>query len=284
MKSILKISFVFLTALSLEKVSVAQNVQENSVWASQPVKIDGKTSESNFGAFNKNTKLFYTMSNDDKNLYLVIKSTDNSNNNKIMMGGITLTINTDGKRKEKDGFAITYPLIVRQQASRGGQSGGGQRQGFGGGMREGGQRSSGGSFGQRSQGSSGAAADSVILARRKQQLATVKEIKVIGFNSITDTLISIYNEHDILAVANFDEKGSFVYELSVPLNLLGLTAVNNEFAYNVKINGFQFSSRFSGGERVMSAEGNEQRSSRSSFDPSGFLPTDFWAKYSLAKK
>ena len=174
MKSILKMSIVFLVALSLEKVAVAQNVQESSVWASQAVKIDGKTSENNFGAFNKNTQLFYTMSNDDKNLYLVIKSTDNSNNNKIMMGGITLTINTDGKRKEKDGLSITYPLIVRQQGARGGQSGGGQRQMYGG-MREGGQRSAGGSFGQRSQNSSGAAADSAIIARRKQQLATVKE-------------------------------------------------------------------------------------------------------------
>ncbi|MGV3509684.1 MAG: hypothetical protein ACO1N7_10380 [Sphingobacteriaceae bacterium] len=283
MKSILRMAIVFLTALGLGKISSAQNVQENPVWATQPVKVDGKTNTTDFGAFNKSTKLFYTMSNDDKNLYMVIKSSDNSNNNKIMMGGITLTINTDGKRKEKDGFLITYPLIVRQQASRG-QSSGGQRQVYGGG-REGGQRSSGGSFGQRTQSTSNAA-DSTTIARRKQQLASVKEIKVFGFNTITDSLISIYNEHNILVAANFDEKGAFVYELSIPLNLLGLTEVNNEFAYNVKINGFQFSSRFSGGERTMSAESNEQRGggSRSNFDPAAFLPTDFWGKYSLAKK
>jgi hypothetical protein len=239
--------------------------------------VDGKTIVVDFMALNKTTQLNYTLSNDDKNLYLVIKSTDNINNNKIMMGGITLSVNPNGKKKEKEGVSITYPVIARQQRGQGG-----------------GQSFVGGAQGQGAQGGQrlqGASADSAALARRKQQLAAVKEIKVFGIKDVTDSLISIYNEYEILAAANFDEKGAFVYELAVPLKSLGLTANSKEFAYNIKINGRQFGGGFGGGDRqggggfgggapnVIQVGGG-----RGGFDPSMFLPTDFWGKYSLAKK
>ena len=255
-----------------------QNVQESSIWATTPVKVDGKLNEETFEPSNKSTLLSYTMSNDDKNLYLVMKSDDNTNNNKIMMGGITLSINTDGKKKEKDGFAVTYPVLVRQQ----GQRGGGQRQG--------GQQ---GGFGQRMQGGS---SDSAALVRRKQQLAAVKEIKVAGFKDITDSLISIYNEYEIVAVAKFDDQGAYIYELAIPLKLLGLTTSSKEFAYNIRVNGLQlgFGGGFGGGGQDGGFGGGQggggfgggQRGGggRGGFDPSAFLPTDFWGKYTLAKK
>ncbi len=275
--------FIILLLTCINMLAFAQknpNVQDKPVWASAPIKIDGKITEDVFQASNKSTLLSYTMANDDKNLYLVIKSTDNTNNNKIMMGGIKLSINTDGKKKEKDGFSITYPVIVRAQRQRGQ-----------------------GGFGQRTTGGS---ADSAMLAMRKQQLAAAKEIKVLGFKDIQDSLISIYNEFDIKAAANFDEKGAFVYELAIPLNLLGLTLASKEFAYNIKLNGLQFGG---GGIRVQGGGGEGGQggggigggggfggggrggfggggggSARGGFDPSAFLPTDFWGKYTLAKK
>jgi hypothetical protein len=80
------------------------NVQEGAVVAPLTVKIDGKFAEweNTFAAFNKTTKLFYTLSNDDKNVYLFVKSTDAINNTKIMGGGVTLTINTADKKKEEN--------------------------------------------------------------------------------------------------------------------------------------------------------------------------------------
>lgn len=274
---------LFLTCINmLAFAQKTENVQDKAIWANSPIKVDGKTSDDAFESTNKSTLLSYTMSNDDKNLYLVIKSTDNTNNNKIMMGGITLSINTDGKKKEKDGFSITYPVIARAQRQRGQ-----------------------GGFGQRTTDGS---ADSAMLARRKQQLAAAKEIKVLGFKDIQDSLISIYNEFDINAAANFDEKGAFVYELAIPLKLLGLTLASKEFAYNIKLNGLQFGG---GGIRVQGGGGEGAQggggfggggqggfgggrqggfggggggSPRGGFDPSAFLPTDFWGKYTLAKK
>lgn len=260
--------------LGLSTATFAQkipNVQDKSVWNPEAIKIDGKTTDDTFQASNKSTLLSYTMSNDDKNLYLVMKSSDNINNNKIMMGGITLVINADGKKKEKEAFSITYPVIVRQQGQRG----------QGGGMRQPGVTIT-----------SAASADSAALERRKQQLAAAKEIKVFGFKDIQDSLISIYNEYEILAVSNFDKEGAFIYELAVPLKLLGLTLNSKEFAYNIKINGIQFGGGFGGrmgggqggGGFGGGGFGGGQGGGRGGFDPSAFLPTDFWGKYTLAKK
>lgn len=273
-------AFILSGTSSLAIAQKIQNVQETSVWAIAPVKIDGKTSDETFQAYNKSTLLFYTLSNDANNIYLVVKSTDAANNNKIMMGGITVNINPNGKKKEKDGSSITFPVIARPQRGQGGGNAGFQRP----------------QQGQRLQ---GASADSAAAARRKQQLAAVKEIKVLGIKDITDSLISIYNEYGIVAVANFDEKGSYVYELAVPLKLLGLTPASKDFSYNIKVNGFQFGGGFGGGNRpavVMTdggggggGQGGGFRGGqggggvRGGFDPSAFLPTDFWGKYSLAK-
>ena len=73
-----------------------KTVQTTSVWAPANTKVDGSLKEwdDTFQAYNKTTKIFYTMCNDDKYLYFVVKSIDVINNAKIIAGGITLTINT----------------------------------------------------------------------------------------------------------------------------------------------------------------------------------------------
>ncbi|MFD2163268.1 hypothetical protein ACFSJU_12755 [Paradesertivirga mongoliensis] len=280
---ILTCSLMLIGTSLLASAQKASNVQEDPVWAYSPLKVDGKTTDESFKASNKSTLLSYTMSNDDKNLYLVIKSTDNTNNNKIMMGGITLTINTDGKKKEKDGYAITYPVVARPQRGQGRGQGGGQGGGFG-------QRGAGGAVNT----------DSIMAVRRKQQLAGAKEIAVTGFKDITDSLISIYNEYGINVGASIDDNGAFVYELAIPLKVLGLSLTSKDMAYNIKINGRQFGGGggfggggfggggFGGGGFGGGGGGFEGRQGggggRGGFDPSAFLPTDFWGKYSLAKK
>jgi hypothetical protein len=69
------------------------NVQTISLRAPAGVKIDGKTKEWNnrFQCYNHATSLFYTIANDDENLYLVIKAIDRDICKKIIGGGITLT-------------------------------------------------------------------------------------------------------------------------------------------------------------------------------------------------
>jgi len=262
-----------------QKVS---NVQQGSVWAPDSVKIDGKLTEwgNTLQAYNKSTLLWYTLANNDKNIYLVIKSTGQSNNNKILAGGISLTINTAGKKKDKDAFVITFP-VPNNTGMRG--------------------------MGRRRGGDQQDTPDSAaIIAQQRQTLADSKEISALGFKDITDTLISIYNEYSIKAVAKIDDKGNFVYELAVPLQLLGLsTADAKEIAYNVKVNGLQIAGfgGFGGGGGGRNGGGGGGRNGGGGDGGGGggfgggsafggksnadniqdiTAPTDFWGKYTLA--
>lgn len=262
-----------------------KTVQATSVWAPANVKIDGKLNEweDNFQAYNKSTKLFYTLSNNEKYLYLAITTADAENNTKIAAGGITFTINTEGKKKDKGAFILTYPVISR--ASRG-QRGGGR-------------------FGRPQ---SGEATDTAAVnAAHRQLIAASKEIKVLGFKDVDDTLISIYNEYGIKTAIGYDTLGNYEYELAVPLKMLGLPADDvAEFAYNIKINGLQIAAGgggFGGGGRSGGAAGagfggggrgggfggggspggGQGRNTSADFEDLT-SPTDFWGKYTLAKK
>lgn len=274
-----KYTLLFFVLLSLS--SFAQKlpeVQEKHISVPSNIKIDGKANEWNdsFAAENKRTGLFYSLVNDDKNLYLVIKSSSTANTNKIMLGGISFTINNKGKKKEKDAIIITYPIINRVNRQQGGRAMGQNRQG---------------SFQNRVQ-QTVLQRDSALIALYKTQLLGVKEIKVVGFKAITDSLISIYNEYSIKAVASFDKNGTYIYELAVPLKLLELSLTGtNEFAYQIKVNGLSnmnfggnreggFNSRNIGGNRNVgtgfnNAGGNQGQDLMSA--------TDFWSKYILQK-
>lgn len=245
------------------------------------IKIDGKDLEWNnsYAAENKRTELFYSLSNDDKNLYLVLKSSTASVVNKIMVGGITFMINLESKKREKDAVGITYPLISRNNAV--------QRN------RQGQNRQANGQGGfQISKAPTTIQKDSLLSALRKAQLAAVKEIKVFGFKNITDSLISIYNEFGIKAVATIDKDGLYFCEFAIPLNNLIQTgdALSN-FAYQIKVNGLSATvqeSSFQGNSNGFRAGGNSR-----SFNPSNnnintnqdlTASVNFWGKYTLIKK
>ncbi|RKR83486.1 hypothetical protein BDD43_3695 [Mucilaginibacter gracilis] len=271
-------------------------VQTGSLLAPPKVKVDGKIDEwgGDFEAFNKATKLFYTLANDDKNLYLVVKSTDLQNNTKIMGGGVTLTINTANKKKEENAYSIRFPIVERS-------------------LLRGIRRPRGASSTTVMDSASMAEA----AAARKQAIAAIKEIEVLGFKDITDTLISIYNVYGIKAIAAYDAQGNLQFELSVPLSLLSLSADKpKEFAYNIKVNGIQMGGRRNndGGGRN-GGEGGARNGGGGGFGGAGggggfgggggggfggggnggggniniamndlLSDTDFWGKYTLIKK
>lgn len=258
-----------------------------------PVKVDGDLKEWNntFQAYNKQTKLFYTISNDNQSLYLIVKSTDLPTSNKIVAGGISFVINTDGKKKDKDAFSLTYPVVTRA----GGQGGGGGgRGGFGG----------GGAPGNRN-----AAPDSAtVAAQHKQTIDAAKEIKVLGFKDIADSLVSVYNEYGLKAAIGYDAAGSYTYELAVPLKLLNITPGSaKDMAYHITVNGItaNFTPRDGGGQGGgngggqggggaggggFGGGGNGGRGGQMGGGMGGpggsdmFAPTDFWGMYSFAKK
>jgi hypothetical protein len=276
------------------------DVQTVSLAAPANIRIDGKYTEWNdtYAAENKRTDVFYSLANDDKNLYLVIKSATSAVASKIMLGGITFSINTQGKKREKDAISVTYPLVVRANRNQGGRNALGQGQNRVGGNQGGGQNRNQQTQQQR---------DSASLVQRKTALASIKEIKVSGFKDITDTLVSIYNEYGLKAVANFDQHGALVYELAIPLNLLGITAAEgSDFVYQIKVNGLNMMNfggnnsgrgNNGGGENVVvgGGGGGNFGGGRAAGGFGGgnagatnmqdlATPTDFWGKYTLLKK
>jgi hypothetical protein len=255
--------FLFCSAINAF-AQKSDEIQEGNIWVST-IKVDGKITEwqTPLKATNRSTNLSYTLGNDGKFLYLAIQSKDLINNNKILLGGITFSVNLDGKKKSKDGFSLTFPVINRQRNQNGQRTGGQRTFGQGG----------GGGFGQPQQRTQ-AQRDSMQIARAKTQLAAAKEIKVFGVKSITDSLISIYNEYGIKASSSINDTGILTYELAIPLDLLQLS-INKlkEFAYNIKLNGLQMNGFGGGGG--FNGGGNMDFQALIS-------PTDLWGKYTLA--
>lgn len=82
-----------------------------NLWQSDPVKIDGKDVEWALPLryYDSGSKLQYTVSNDNRNLYLCIRATDEQTQAKIVHTGMEVWIDTTGKNKHQVGIA--YPLI-----------------------------------------------------------------------------------------------------------------------------------------------------------------------------
>jgi hypothetical protein len=222
-----------------------KDVQETPLWAATGIKVDGKLTELNnsFKAYNKTVKSFYTISNDARFIYLQLKTTDETTIAKIQAGGITFAVNTANKKKEEDAFQVTFPVIARAARGQRGAGGAGGPGGPGGGGRE---RTVGG-FGGGGGGAIpgfGATTDSARKENEKRFLTAAKEIKVVGFKDISDSLLSVYNEYSIKAAMGFDSAGHFMYEVAIPLKQMGLTVGDGkEIAYNVKLNGMQMGGR-----------------------------------------
>jgi hypothetical protein len=252
-----------------------KSVQTLSVLAVPNVKIDGNLAEwkDDFQAYNKAVKLFYTLANDEKYLYLVVKSTDPTNNAKIAAGGITLNINTADKKTDKDAYSLTYPVVNRAGIGRGGRG----RGGFGGGRNNGVPLSD-------------SAAKAATEEAHKQFIAAAKEIKILGFKDITDTLISIYNEYSIKSMIGYDDQGNLTCEMAVPLKALGLSASDpKEFSYQLLLSGIPAPTTggFGGGGGRGGRGGGRGGAGggRNNIDYQELIaPTDFWGKYTLAKK
>lgn len=73
------------------------------------VKIDGTTAEwgATLAQYDSKSKLSYTIASDDSMIYIVATSVDRLTKSKMMFGGLTVSLNTEGKKKKA--FSITYP-------------------------------------------------------------------------------------------------------------------------------------------------------------------------------
>ncbi len=245
-------------------------VQEKGLRAPAKVKIDGDAAEwGQFMAYNNSTEIFYSIANDDDNLYLIIRAVKKNIAKKIIMGGINFTINSSGKKDDIAAATIGFPVLNRKEAS---------------------------TITQYLDKKPDILPDTALMNRnadtlmRKANLQagnSLKLIGVLGIKDITDSLISVYNDNDIHAAARFGVNMAFTYELAVPLKYLGLN-LTHKFSYHIKLNGLNATDQ----HHILTGTGSISMGTDGTVLHSTFIPlnqdlvaaTDLWGEYTLVKK
>lgn len=231
---------MILFAATAVKAQKLPKVQEISLRAPSNIKIDGRATEwhNQLQAYNRNVEFFYTLSNDDKNLYLTVMVPEREIIKRILNGGLTLTVNRLGKKADKDAPGITFPAfdVNNRFIPR-----------FGGGLNTANMRGEniitdeertnmvmvGGRVGIPLTVSQ---ADSLMRDNNRNFPAKATNIGVKGIKNV-DSLISVYNTDGIKAAATFDNKGAYTYELALPLKYIPVNPNNpDRLTYRLIIN------------------------------------------------
>jgi len=207
MQNIIKILPAFLLLVSVACAQKLPKVQTSSVWAPADIKIDGKTTEWNdhFQAHNQPNHMYYTLSNDDDNLYLTVRMDDKQGDAKIFKGGLTFTIIPLDKKATR--ISVTFPVISKEKGDK---------------MQDGGDIR---------------LIDSLTSSSNNGLTNTYKEIYVTGITEISDPIQSIYNAQGIRVGGSLEKNRRYTYELAIPLKYLE-SAINNvkSIRYNIRLN------------------------------------------------
>ncbi|MES2427202.1 MAG: hypothetical protein V4560_09520 [Bacteroidota bacterium] len=247
-------TFLFIINVNAQKLP---GKQKQSLRAPSDIKIDGLATEwsDKFQAYNNAVDVFYTISNDDTNLYLTVKAKYRNIVDKILRGGITFIVNSEVNKKDKNNVSITYPVlegtdmfvVANKFSSKSNEY-------------------------EKTKNGTIKVDDLNELFQTKEKL-----IAVTGVETIIDPSISIYNSDGIKTAALFDNKMSYTYELALPIVYLKLPNNGKDaFSYRIKINEVPI---------------HRPLVITSSTPPppppvtiSTLATTDFWGEYTLAKK
>ena len=178
------------------------NIQAASLRLPAGTKIEGKATEWNnqFQAYNRTTGVYYTIANDDENVYLAVQATDPHFIEKILSGGITFSVKSADKGNKVPPVSIDYlfvPVVERYAMMK------------------------------KIKGEDANVTytpDDI----NKQFTADAKQIQVSGIKEIQDTLISVYNDAGIKVAALFDDKKVDCKEANTKFNDKGINVANIE--------------------------------------------------------
>lgn len=223
--------------------------QEASLRAPADMKTDGKLTEwgGKLQAYNNATEIAYTISNDDNKLYLTIQCKLRDVVDKILRGGVSITVNHIIKKNDPEAVTVTYPVLRGADMSAATNM-----------------------FARATNVKNDPAGGAVPFAELNAVLeAKSKLINISGIKDIKDPAISVYNEEGIKAASLFDKDLIYTYELAIPLKYLNLPAT--AFSYHLKINAPD--------ETPMRHDGPPAPPML----VTSTAPTDFWGEYTLAK-
>ena len=194
-------------------------VQEQSIKAPATIKIDGKATEwdNQFQAYNPGSRIFYTLSNDDENLYLIARMEEMNGNFKAIGKGITLTIQPQkGADKDKKPVVITFPTKSKV-ADR--------------------EKIHDNVHWIYSIKDNKRKRDSVQTLTNKMIATAFKQIDVSGLSEVSDASIPIYNLQGIRVAGQINNEAQYVYELAIPLKYLAVvTDDSGTINYSIKVN------------------------------------------------
>jgi hypothetical protein len=187
MKKIISIVLVVL-AFTTAKSQKLPNKQEVSVKAPANVKIDGKIAEwGDFKAYNSATGLFYTLANDEQNLYMILKAGDERVRDKIFGGGISLFFNNANNNDKILRGEVNYlalPKVNRLAIAE-------------------------------------AMKDTIHKDLINSAMAiALKTIGVKNLKGVVEETISVYNEYGIMAASYLSNMNNYTCEIAVPLKYI----------------------------------------------------------------
>ena len=209
------------TAVNAQKLPP---IQQASARALQNIKIDGHLQEwANMPwAYNETNRIYYLVANDDANLYLAIRGVDVTVITKVLNGGIAFTVSHSLDKKARAKAAgnatVTFPVslsnndmlsVVHQVLVL--------------------RQFKGDTLAH------GKEIDSIRNIANKQLTTVLKEIGVTGLKGISETVLPIYNDKDVLASGKL-QGAQPIFEIAIPLKYLGLDFNNNiNFSYRIKL-------------------------------------------------
>lgn len=222
--------FVILLFLSVQFSSFSVKAQKESYILSHALKlplnykIDGLSNEwdNRFITNNKSLGISYTIANNKDKVYLIVQAQNLEIIKKIINNGITFSL-FKGTQVSSVGFPYyqigTRPLYLPVS----------KRQN----MKE-----------------PKNVNDSLMNVFNRKIIDNFKNIEVIGFNGIMDSLISIYNPEGIRIAAKFDSQLYLNLEIAIPLKYV---ENGNKINYKIQLNGVPGDVKViqaSGGDRI----------------------------------
>lgn len=197
-------------------------VQTASVRTPTNVKIDGKATEWNnqFQANNKSNYIFYTISNDDSNLYLIAHMNEVIGTQKIFKGGLAFTITSSSNKASK--LTVTYPVMTSKKVDE---------------MEvKGGPISRYKALVRADTLANKEKIEALISTSNREMKEIYNQIQVTGITGTNSLLVPVNNAYGIEVGASYDTKMRYIYELSIPLKYLqAIVNTEKRFKYNIKL-------------------------------------------------
>jgi len=220
--------------LIIINLCAAQNKPAQNILQPPPagITIDGDLKDwgDSLRYLNPEKHIYYSLANDKDNLYMAIRINDYTEQVRILNAGLTLSIDTRGRKKES--FSITFPV-----GEQGGMTG----------------------FGIPHQGNS----DSVKQDRDEliqAELTKLRGIKVTGFSDIEGTQITTSNTYGIKTALDYDKDGYLVCEAAIPLKFFHVgDPSKSEWAFHFKINGLTMPAQHREGDGEQQGQGRGGR-------------------------